>query len=216
MRSAVVPRTAIATSGAHRHGLRSGRKTRPAQNGIRTSPRSFASNAKCSPESCRVAGGTGPPRPRSTSRTQRSPRRTQPMPFAATGRSKPHPTTAATSHSARTNHGSVQTPACLLASAASPSTSSSQTRPAPSARTATAPLSRASITCLKSWRFHSVEQPCRIRRSRPGAEIRFPAEPAGRGQFCPRGGGIAEPVSIGGTIRSDRNGQPADRAHVWT
>src|SRR5271154_4697211 len=82
------------------------------------------------------------------------------MPFAATGRSKPHPTTAATSHSARTNHVSVPTPACLLASAASPSTSSSQTRPAPSARTATAPLSRASITCLKSWRFHSVEQPC--------------------------------------------------------
>src|SRR5271170_334620 len=81
------------------------------------------------------------------------------MPFAATGRSKPHPTTAATSHSARTNHVSVPTPACLLASAASPSTSSSQTRPAPSARTATAPLSRASITCLKSWRFHSVEQP---------------------------------------------------------
>ena len=82
------------------------------------------------------------------------------------------PTTAATSHSARTNHVSVPTPACLLASAASPSTSSSQTRPAPSARTATAPLSRASITCLKSWRFHSVEQPCRIRRGRPGAEIR--------------------------------------------
>src|SRR5277367_4809639 len=85
------------------------------------------------------------------------------MPFAATGRSKPHPTTAATSHSARTNHVSVPTPACLLASAASPSTSSSQTRPAPSARTATAPLSRASITCLKSWRFHSVEQPWVVR-----------------------------------------------------
>jgi PAS domain-containing protein len=83
-----------------------------------------------------------------------------------------HPTTAATSRSARTNHVSVPTPACLLASAASPSTSSSQTRPAPSARTATAPLSRASITCLKSSRFHSVEQPCRIRRGRPGAEIR--------------------------------------------
>src|SRR5271168_4836936 len=87
------------------------------------------------------------------------------MPFAATGRSKPHPTTAATSHSARTNHVSVPTPACLLASAASPSTSSSQTRPAPSARTATAPLSRASITCLKSWRFHSVEQPWRMARA---------------------------------------------------
>src|SRR5208283_5336271 len=50
--------------------------------------------------------------------------------------------------------------ACLLASVASPSTSSSQTRPAPSVRTATAPLWRASITCLKSWPFHSVEQPC--------------------------------------------------------
>src|SRR5664279_385067 len=81
------------------------------------------------------------------------------MPFAATGRSKPHPTTAATSHSARTNHVSVPTPACLPDSAASPSTSSSQTRPAPSARTATALLWRASITCLKSWPFHSVEQP---------------------------------------------------------
>ena len=41
-------------------------------------------------------------------------------------------------------------PACLLVSAASPSTSSSQTRPTPSTRTATAPLWRASITCLKS------------------------------------------------------------------
>src|ERR1700676_2208108 len=83
------------------------------------------------------------------------------MPFAATGRSKPHPITAATSHSARTNHVSVPTPACLLVSAASPSTSSSQTRPAPSARTATALLWRVSITCLKSWPFHSVEQPWR-------------------------------------------------------
>src|ERR1700692_1695600 len=82
------------------------------------------------------------------------------MPFAATGRSKPHLTTAATSHLARTNHVSVATPACLLVSAASPSTSSSQARPAPSARTATALLWRASITCLKSWPFHSVEQPC--------------------------------------------------------
>src|SRR5271166_6169305 len=88
------------------------------------------------------------------------------MPFAATGRSKPHPITAATSHSARTNHVSVPTPACLLASVASPSTSSSQARPAPSARTATAPLWRASITCLKSWPFHSVEQPCIYRRHR--------------------------------------------------
>src|ERR1700674_295577 len=82
------------------------------------------------------------------------------MPFAATGRSKPHPTTAATSHSARTNHVSVATPACLLVSAASPSTSSSQARPAPSLRTPSAPLWPASITCLKSWPFHSVEQPC--------------------------------------------------------
>src|SRR6202034_556291 len=81
------------------------------------------------------------------------------MPFAATGRSKPHPITAATSHSARTNHVSVPTPAYLLVFAASPSTSSSQTRSAPSARTATVPLWRASITCLKSWPFHSVEQP---------------------------------------------------------
>src|SRR5208283_3961284 len=54
--------------------------------------------------------------------------------------------------------------ACLLASVASPSTSSSQTRPAPSVRTATAPLWRASITCLKSWPFHSVEQPCYTHR----------------------------------------------------
>src|ERR1700681_4255269 len=82
------------------------------------------------------------------------------MPFAATGRSKPHPTTAATPHSARTNHVSVATRACLLVYTDSPSTSSSQARPAPSLRTATAPLWRASITCLKSWPFHSVEQPC--------------------------------------------------------
>src|SRR5271167_3953716 len=110
------------------------------------------------------------------------------MPFAATGRSKPHPTTAATSHSARTNHVSVPTPACLLASAASPSTSSSQTRPAPSARTATAPLSRASITCLKSWRFHSVEQPCLLPLPQASAPLRQPQPVVAPHLIQPRGG----------------------------
>src|ERR1700681_2125693 len=47
MRSAVVPRAAIATNGApSRSSIRP--KNSPAQNGIRTLPRSFASNAKCS------------------------------------------------------------------------------------------------------------------------------------------------------------------------
>src|ERR1700730_11404026 len=107
------------------------------------------------------------------------------MPFAATGRSKLHLTTAATSHSAKTTHVSAPIPACLLASVASPSTSSSQTRPAPSARTATAPLWRASITCLKSWPFHSVEQPWHP----PGEEGAGPA-----GDFVP--------LQIAGQMRS--------------
>ena len=56
-------------------------------------------------------------------------------------------------------HWRQQTPASLLTSAASPSTSSSQTRPAQPVRTATALLWPASTTCLKVWLFHSIEQP---------------------------------------------------------
>ena len=52
-------------------------------------------------------------------------------------------------------------PGSLLASVASPSTSSSQTRPAQPAGTATALLWQASITCSRIWRSHSVEQPWR-------------------------------------------------------
>ena len=72
MRSAVVPGAAIATNGApSRSSIR--QKNSPRRDGIRTSPRSFASNAKCSPAWFRTACRTGPPRPPSTSRTQCSP-----------------------------------------------------------------------------------------------------------------------------------------------
>jgi hypothetical protein len=60
----------------------------------------------------------------------------------------------------KTARASAPTPACSPDCAVSPSTSSRQTGPTPSARTATARLSPASTTYSHSPPSGSVEQPC--------------------------------------------------------
>ncbi len=67
--------------------------------------------------------------------------------------------TAATSPWVKTARASAPTPACSPACAASPSTSSRQTKPTRSAKIATALVSQASGSYSECSMFHSVEQP---------------------------------------------------------
>jgi len=128
------------------------------------SPPSSRSNASSTPATPRPGSCATPARRPSTSRTRRSLPPAPPKLSVRTGKSKTPPITAATSPWARIVRASAPTPACSPACAASPSTSSKQTRPTRSARTATAPVSQASKTCFHSSSFESVEQPCRVRR----------------------------------------------------
>jgi len=142
---------------AHHHGLRSGRKVRHTEC-ISTSQRSFASNARCSPHRFEWPVDWSP-RPllrleHNAHRCERHRRHSRSLEVETTS------TTAATSPSARTNHASVPTPACCSSPQLRLQHPQVKQKPARSARTATALLWRASITCLKSWPFHSVEQPC--------------------------------------------------------
>lgn len=114
--------------------------------GIHTSPQlPSGSGVKFTPAAPRPGCRAAPPRPPSGCPTPRSPLPGLPRLSARTGRSRTHPTTAGTSPWERTVRASAPIRAYLPACAVSLSTSSKQTGPTPSARTATEPLSQASI-----------------------------------------------------------------------